>query len=59
MKSVTNRALVAKKKMYIQPKSEMTELNPSRALLEGSVTVTTDPHTGTGGDAPKRRTEVF
>ena len=47
--------------MYIQPKSEMMELNPSRALLEGSATIGTDPMVsgGTGGDAPKRRTEVF
>ena len=44
--------------MYIQPKSEMTEITPSRALLEGSVTITTDPHTGTGGNAPKRREDV-
>ena len=51
------------RKMYIQPKSELTELTPSRALLEGSVTINQhDPNpsgSGTGGDAPKRRTPVF
>ena len=46
--------------MYIQPKSEMAEVTTGHALC-GSVTVTNDPMTpgGTGGDAPKRRTEVF
>ena len=45
------------RKMYIQPKSELTELTPSRALLEGSATITTDPNTpgGLGGDAPLRK----
>ena len=46
------------RKMYIQPKSEMAEVTTGHALC-GSVTVTNDPKTGTGGDAPKRRTEVF
>ena len=47
--------------MYIHPKSELTELTPSRALLEGSATITTDPQIsgGVGGGAPKRRTKVF
>ena len=49
------------RKMYIQPKSELTELTPSRALLEGSVTITEDPQIpgGIGGAAPKRRTPAF
>jgi hypothetical protein len=47
--------------MYIQPKSELTELTPSRTLLNGSVTITTDPNKpgGIGGGAPQRRTPVF
>jgi hypothetical protein len=49
------------KKMYKQPKSEITELTPSRALLEGSVVIGEDPNKpgGLGGNAPKRRTKVF
>lgn len=47
--------------MYIQPKSEMAELTPSRALLEGSVTITSDPQVsgGVGGNAPQRTPPAF
>ena len=48
------------RKMYIQPKNEITEVTPHWALKgEGSVTSTNDPHIGVGGGAPKRRTPVF
>ncbi len=52
------------RKMYIQPKNEITEVTPHWALMgEGSVTISTnDPNptgNGTGGDAPKRGTKVY
>ena len=39
MKSVTNRALWAKKKMYKQPIVEQTEMMPQSVILSGSSVV--------------------
>ena len=49
MKSVTNRAFMAKKKMYKQPETEVLTVNSEHMMQD--LTVSTNPGGGGGGTA--------
>ena len=52
MKSVTNRALWAKKKNYIKPIVETAQLKPANIVLAGSPGITGGGNTGDLLDPP-------
>ena len=57
-KNVINRALAAKK-LYIAPLMEVSQINLSSCILDGSPVAEPLPIPPLGPGAPKRRTPVF
>lgn len=58
MKSVTNRAFMAKKKMYKQPETEVLAINTEYMMQDATVSVNTGGGGGGTAHAPGRSNPV-